>query len=156
MKNLKLFLDDEDEEDLSLGLIRLVKNLPGYEFFYHINSINESKFNRIDDLIKVGLYYDYAHARFETFHFETKTCIQIISNKSISTTKKKEQLELFSHEEEFNYLLPLHKDVGYIIKTSDNINDFSLILTPENIMFSIQNFQLSPDDELYKLIQYYE
>lgn len=156
MKNLKLFLDDEQEEDLSLGLIRLVKNIPDYEFFYHINSQNELKFKRIDDLIKSGMYNDYAHARFEAYHFETKTSFQVISNKSIIKHKKKEQQELFSDEEEINYLLPFHQDVDYIIKTSDNIGNFSLILPAENLMFPIQDFKLSSNDELYELIQYYE
>lgn len=63
---------------------------------------------------------------------------------------------LFSDEEDVNFLLPDCKDVDYIIKTSDNIAEFSLILLPENMMFQIQNLELTSDDELFHLIQYYE
>lgn len=34
--------------------------------------------------------------------------------------------------------------------------DFSLILLPENLVFQIQEYLLSSDEELYQLIQYYE
>ena len=34
--------------------------------------------------------------------------------------------------------------------------DFSVILLPENLVFQIQEYLLSSDEELYQLIQYYE
>lgn len=156
MKSQKLLLSDDEDEDLTLGLVRLTKDVPDHELFFKINHNNESKFSRIDDLKKIGKYNDYYHSRFETYHFETKTCIQFIANKSSKYLEKKEQNELFSEEDIVNYLLPFHQEVDYIIKTSEIIPNFSLILLPENLMFPIQNFQLSSDDELYQLIQYYE
>lgn len=157
MKNLQFFLDEEEEEDLPLGLIRLAASKPAHEVFFEINKANDKVcFCRIKDLCKVGKYHDYLHKRFEAYHSERKTCIQIISNKSVSTIKKSQSLELFSDEEDINYLLPFHPEVDYILKTSDCINDFSLILWPENLMFPLQEHSLSSSDELFELIQYYE
>ena len=156
MKNQRFLLSEEEEDDLTIGLIRLTKNIPAHEFFYSINSVNQSKFKRIDDVKKEGSYYDYFHPRFETWHFDTKTCLQFIANKSSENFQKEEITELFVEETDINYLLPNHKDVDYILKTSDSYADFSLILLPENLMFHIEDFQLSSYEELYHLIQYYE
>lgn len=157
MKNLKLFLDDEEEDNLNLGLLRMAKELPAHEFFYEINQNNpDSPFRRIKDLVKKGRYHDYTHLRFEAHHRESKNCIQLISNHSVKTDVKAIKTELFSDEEDVNFLLPFHKEVDYIVRISDNVADFSLILWPENIMFSIQDYCLSSRDELSELIQYYE
>lgn len=157
MKNLKLFLDDEDEQAIELGLIRLAKDLPAHELFYHINAANDGlNFKRKNDLHVCGSYFNFAHLRFETYDFATKNCIQFISNRSVTSEQKKQQNELFSNEENINFLLPFHREVDYIVKTSDNIDDFSLILLPENFMFPIQPFTLHSGDALYDIIQYYE
>ena len=64
--------------------------------------------------------------------------------------------ELFPGEEEIKFLLDNFQDVDYLLKTSEPFDDFSLILHPENIMFPIQIFPLSPKEELYQVIQYYD
>lgn len=156
MKSLKLFLDTEDEEDLNLGLIRLTREIPDYELFYHINGINGVGFKRIKELRKTGVYYDYYHQRFEAYFAHNKSCIQFIANKSSESVQKQQVTELFVEENEVNYLLPNHKDVDYLLKSSDSFADFSVILLPETFMFQLQEFQLSSDDELFQLIQYYE
>ena len=156
MKNLKLFLDGEDDEDLTIGLVRLTKEIPDYELFYTINTINGSDFKRIEDLTKIGTYYDYSHPRFEAYQKDTKACIQFIANISAQSIQKQEVTELFVEEDNVNYLLPNHKDVDYLLKSSDSFADFSVILLPENLMFQMQDFELSSNDELYQLIQYYE
>ncbi len=157
MKNLKLFLDEDEQEDFSLGLVRLTKNIAAHELFYHINNLNpDSPFRRIADIQKIGRYNDYLHICFEAHHCDNKTKTLFIENRSCQTIVKEPQKELFSGEEDVNYLLPLHPDVDYILKTSDDIPDFSLILLPDNLMFPIQDFQLSSNDELFQLIQYYE
>lgn len=156
MKNQKLFLSDELEDDLNLGLVRLSKVLPDFEFFFALNNLSETSYERIADLKKVGFYKDYFHPRFEGYHSENKSCIQFIANKSSGFIQKIEQNELFSDEENINYLLPEYQEVDYILKTSDLIPDFSVILLPENLMFPIQDFMLSSDEELFQLIQYYE
>ena len=155
MKNLKLFLESEEDEDLTLGLVRLAKEIPDYELFYQINQINGSQFKRTGDLRKSGTFYDYFHPKFEAYHTETKTCFTFIANKSVESHKKQEINELFA-EGSINYLLEGHKDVDYIMKTNDAFGDFSLILWPENLVFHIQNYPLSSNEELYQLIQYYE
>lgn len=156
MKIQKLFLESERDDDLTLGLVLLTKHLPDYELFYHINKANDSDFTRMKDLVKCAEYHDYYHNRFEAYHQETQTCFQFISNSSYQKIQKKQVLELFSDEEHVNFLLPNHKEVDYLIKTSDAYADFSLILQPENLMFPIQQFLLSSNEELFQLIQYYE
>lgn len=157
MKNQKLLLEDEEDTAVELGLIRLAKDLPAHELFFHINAHNDGlNFHRKDDIHITGHYFDYDHLHFQGYHFETKNCLRVLSNKSIASIQKQAQYELFSEEEELNYLLPMHKEVDYIIKTTDNIADFSVILLPENIMFPIQPYTLVASDPLYDLIQYYE
>lgn len=156
MKNLKLFLDHEEVDELQVGLVRLIKDLPEHELFFSLNNANNIIFKRIDDLNKKGKYFDYSHSRYQGYHSETKNCFQFISNKSIQCFQKKEQYELFLDEENINYLLPFSPEVDYIVKTEEISADFSLILLPENTMFQIQDFRISSQDELYHLIQYYE
>ncbi|MDO4225168.1 MAG: IPExxxVDY family protein [Bergeyella zoohelcum] len=155
MKKIRLILED-DEENLAVGLVRLIQSMPDYEFFFHINKINNTEFRRVKDMEKRGVYYDYYHTCFEAYIKEAKANYLFISNKSIKSNRIKQIRELFVEEEEVNYLLPEYKDVDFILKISDGFDDFSLILSLENLAFSIQNFQLSSDEELYQLIQYYE
>ena len=157
MKTKKLLLDiEDDDEEITLGLVRLAKEVPDYELFYQINSINSFQFSRIEDFVYHGFYYDYYFPRFQTYHTESKICIHFISNKSTHFLQKKISTELFSGEQETKYLLDHFQDVDYIIKTSEPFNDFSLILLPENLMFQIQDFTLSSEEELYHIFQYYE
>lgn len=157
MKVQKQTLDfDEEEVNIEIGLARLAKPIPDYELFYHINKLNEFSFSRTEDILIHGKYYDFYFSKFEAYHQENKTCIKFISNKSIFSEKKIEPTELFVDEDDRKFLLNNYKDVDYIITSSDSFPNFSLLLLPENIMFGIQNFSLSPDEELYNVIQYYE
>ena len=157
MKTQKILLDIEtDDENISLGLVRLAKEIPQHELFFHLNTINSFNFSRIEDLVYHGTYFDYHFPRFQTFHNESKICIHFIANKCCHSTQKKISTELFSGELENKYLLEHYQDVDYIIKTSEPFDDFSLILLPENLMFQIQDFSLSSDEELYPIFQYYE
>ena len=157
MKTQKILLDIEtDDENISLGLVRLAKEIPQHELFFHLNTFNSFNFSRIEDLVYHGTYFDYHFPRFQTFHNESKICIHFIANKCCHSTQKKISTELFSGEFENKYLLEHYQDVDYIIKTSEPFDVFSLILLPENLMFPIQHFPLSPIEELYQIIQYYE
>ncbi|KEY18336.1 IPExxxVDY family protein [Kaistella antarctica] len=156
MKAQKFTLEIDEDDEITLGLVRLVKEVPDYELFHHLNTLNPFKFTRITDLIFHGQYYDYHFPRFETFHHDTKICIHFISNQSSQSFQKKSSTELFNTEGITKNLLDHFPDVNYIIKTSEPFVDFSVILHPENLMFQIQDFQLSPIEELYQLIQYYE
>lgn len=157
MKSQKILLDiDDDDEEIILGLVRLAKELPDHELFYELNVHNSFKFSRISDLIYHGVYYDYYFPRFEGFHCDSKVCIQFIANRSTQNIQKKIAVELFSGEQETKFLLDHFQDVDYLLKTSEPFDDFSLILLPENLMFPIQSFPLSPIEELYQIIQYYE
>ena len=156
MKSQKILLDIEDEDEpIILGLVRLVKETPDHELFYHINSKNSFTLTRINDLISTGVYYDYHFPRFEGFHHDSKVCIQFIANKSSQNIQKKIATELFSDEQEIKFLLDRFQDVDYLLKISEPSSDFSVILLPENFLFQIQIFPLSPFEELYQTIQYY-
>ncbi len=157
MKTKKLLLDiDDEEEEIHVGLLRLAKELPDYEFFYHLNHCNSFKFARIQDFVYHGMYYDYYFPRFEAYYSDSRVCIHFIANRSIESIQKKVSSELFFAEEETHFLLNHFQEVNYLIKTSEPFDDFSLILLPENLTFPVQNFQLSPEEDLYQLFQYYE
>lgn len=157
MKSQKILLDIEDEdEEIILGLVRLAKEIPDHELFYHINFKNNFTLTRINDLITNGIYYDYHFPRFEGFHHDSKVCVQFIANKSSQNVQKKISTELFSDEQEVKFLLDRFQDVDYLLKISEPFPDFSLILLPENLLFQIQSFPLSSNEELYQTIQYYE
>lgn len=141
----------DDEEPINIGLIRLAKKVPDYEMFFEINKLNSFNFCRTDDL----KLKKFCFTKYEAYHPETKTCYQIIANKSIPK-KKKTANELFPQADEIKFLMPKNKDVEYIIYAKDSFPDFSLILFPENILFKIQDYSVEPQQELYKLIQYYE
>ncbi|WP_299181041.1 IPExxxVDY family protein [uncultured Chryseobacterium sp.] len=157
MEIQKLYdLDEIEFEDVTIGLVRLAKNIPDHEFFYTINKSNDLTFSRIKDLIYHGSYYDYHFPRFEAYHKSTKTCFTFISNKSSESKQKKQQTELFTDEENIKFLLNNQAEVEYILHCSEQFPDFSVILLPENLVFPIQEYTLSSDEELYQIIEYYE
>ncbi|CAD0221576.1 IPExxxVDY family protein [Chryseobacterium sp. D764] len=157
MEIQKLYdLDDIEFEDITIGLVRLAKDVPAHEFFYKINQANNLSFSRKKDLVFHGGYYDYFFPRFEAYHKFSRTCFTFISNKSSESKQKKVQTELFTEEENIKFLLNNQVDVEYILHSSEQFPDFSVILLPENLVFPIQDYTLSSDEELYQIIQYYE
>jgi hypothetical protein len=156
VKKQKLILNDEEESNISVGLIRLSQHIPDHEFFFQTNRLNPFKFQRTEDLKIEGNYYDYYFPKFETYWQDRQTCICIITNKSSESRQKKPIPELFSDEENEKLLLNNFKDVDYIIKTSDTYRDFSLILFPENLSSEIQEFSVGLQSELYAVLQDYE
>lgn len=157
MEIQKLYdLDDIEFEDIAIGLVRLAKDIPAHEFFYKINQTNDLNFVRKKDLVFHGGYYDYFFPRFEAYHKFSKTYFTFISNKSSESKQKKVQTELFTEEENIKFLLNNQVDVEYILHSSEQFPDFSVILLPENLVFPIQDYTLSSDEELYQIIQYYE
>ncbi|MDC8105508.1 IPExxxVDY family protein [Chryseobacterium sp. B21-037] len=148
--------DDIEFEDIAIGLVRLAKNVFDHEFFFKINQNSDLKFSRIDDLVFHGSYYDYYFSRFEGYHKFSKTYFTFISNKSCESRQKKIQTELFAEEENIKFLLNNQVDVEYILHSSEQFPDFSVILLPENLVFPIQDYTLSSEEELYQIIQYYE
>lgn len=157
MEIQKLYdLDDIEFENITIGLVRLAKNIPDHEFFFKVNVNNDLKFSRIKDLVFNGIYYDYFFPRYEAYHKYTKTCFTFISNKSSESNQKKIQTELFSGEDNIKFLLNNQTEVEYILHSSEQFPDFSVILLPENLVFPIQDYNLSSEEELYQIIQYYE
>lgn len=156
MKTQKIILDIDYDDEITIGLVRLAKEVPDYELFYHLNTLNPFSFKRISDLVLRGNISDHYFPRFRAFHNSTQVCVHFISNRASQVIQTKTSHELFSGDEDSGFLLKNFQDVDYIIKTSEPFDDFSVILLPENLMFQIQNFHLSPDEELYQLIQYYD
>ncbi len=156
MKAQKIILDIDHDEEIKIGLVRLAKEVPGYELFFHLNGLNPFCFHRISDLIYEGKFSDFHFPRFEAFHHERQMQIRFISNRASQITQKAAAPELFTGEEDAAYLLRNSIDVDYIISTSEPFADFSVILLPENLMFQIQDFHICPEEELCQLIQYYE
>ncbi len=156
MKKQKILLDIENEEkDITLGLVRLVKEIADYELFFHINALNALNFTRIKDFIPEKSFHKHYFPRFQAFDAESQICIQFIANKSTQFLQKKTSMELFADGQETTYLLPEFKDVDYLIWTSEPFDDFSVILLPENFVFQIQSLLLNSNEDLYQIIQYY-
>lgn len=149
-------LDDVEFEDITIGLVRLAKHIPDHEFFYSVNQKNDLNFRRIDDFVFQGSYYDYHFSRFEAYHKFTKTCFTFISNRSFESRQTKLHTELFLQEDNIKFLLNNQVEVQYILHSSEQFPDFSVILLPENLVFPIQDYTLSSEEELYQIIQYYE
>ncbi len=157
MEIQKLYdLDDIEFENITIGLVRLAKHIPDHEFFFKVNQINGLKFKRIEDVILQGDYFDYYFSRFEAYHKFSRTCFTFISNKSSDSKQKKLQTELFTEEENIKFLLNNQVEVQYILHSSEQFPDFSVILLPENLVFPIQDYTLGSEEELYQIIQYYE
>lgn len=156
MATQNFILDDCQEDPQIVGLVRAVKQMPDYEFIFNINTANNFQFSRIEDLKFCGEYYDHFFSVYTGYDKEYKNCLTIISNKSTSYSQKKEINTLFIDEEKEKYLISKYKDIDFIIKTSDSINDFSLILLPKFLAFEVQEYILSSEEELHQMIQYYE
>ena len=156
MANQNFILDDLEEDQKTLGLIRAVKKIPEHEFIFGVNCVNNFNFKRINDLKYCGKYYDYHFSVYQGYDMKYKNCIHIISNKSSSFKQKNEITELFIDEQNERFLLKKYQDIDYIIKTSDDIHDFSLILLPKILAFDVQKYILSSEEELYHLIQNYD
>ncbi len=156
MEIQKIILDDTGAEEPTIALVRLAKELPDFEFFFHINRVNTFSFQRIKDIIVEGEYYRYFFPVFEGYSKECQTCYRFISNKSSESFQKKEINELFIEEQSIKFLLNNFHDTDYIICSPDSITDFSVILLPEKLTFQIQEIVLTSDEELYHILQYYE
>lgn len=156
MKKFKLILDESDESEIHLGLLRLSKKIPDHEFFFHLNRLNDFNCKRTEDYLFCGTYFDYYYPKFRAYYQQRKSCIDFIANKNSESISKKDITELFTEETENRIFLRDFEDVDYIIKTSEPFPDFSVILLPENTAFQIQQFSLSSEHELYPIFQYYE
>ena len=159
MEIQKLYdFDELDSEDIAINLVRLAKHIPDHEFFFQTNTINNEylNFSRVDDLIIQGQYFDYYFPRFQGYHKFSKTCFTVIANKCVHSEQKQEITELFTNEDNIKHLLNNHTDVDYLIHSSEEYPDFSVILWPTNLVFPLQEYMLSFEEELYQIIQYYE
>ncbi|MDE5439287.1 IPExxxVDY family protein [Elizabethkingia meningoseptica] len=151
----KIRLDFDDDEPITVGLIRLTKPVPYHQFFFEINRKNEFQFRRTEDFITQHGLTQYEFLSMQGYDKGEKNCYQIIANKSF---KKEENTpsNLFEGLQEIHYLLEDLQDVDFLIKTQDSYPDFSLILFPENIIFPIQEYQIQPEELIYQYIQEYE
>lgn len=152
----KLILDFDEDPAMNLGLLRLAKNVPAHEFFFHANNLNPFCLSRIEDLVVSGRYFSYSFPVFAGYDSENKTCLHFFANRSAASHEKEVQSELFTDEQDVKFLIDRHHDTDYIIKTTDPVSDFSVISLPASLSFAIQEYPLPPEDELYHILQYYE
>lgn len=155
MKNNSLFLDAEDFNDISIGLLPISDIHADHEFFYKFNKFNKCHFRREDDLIFEGKFYTYYHSVFKGYLEENKTNYTFISNQSYHSIKKKEITELFVEEKDINYLLKNHEFNGFLIKTRPINTDFSLLLFPDNTE-PIKILDIDASQDIYYQIESYE
>ncbi|AQY21813.1 IPExxxVDY family protein [Riemerella anatipestifer] len=156
MKDNKIFLDLEEEE-ISIGLLRLSRKIQDCELFFNINLLNSFKFSREKDFILKKGGRLYLFVQYQTYDEITKCTYTFIANKYYDTRlEDRGHYDLFSNLVEEVYLLPEYRDVDYILLTKDFLYDFSVILLPSSLVFPIQEISLSPEQELYQTIQYYE
>lgn len=151
-KTKKIRLDFDDEEPLTVGLIRLAKHIPYHQFFFDTNRLNHFNFRRSPDFVARYGHTDYEFLSMHSYDSEEKTCYQIIANKSF-VKKENKPSNLFEGSQEVHYLLEEHQDVDLLINIKDSFPDFSLILFPENSIFPVQEYQIQPEELIYQYIQ---
>jgi hypothetical protein len=82
--------------------------------------------------------------------------VLLLFRTNLLKVNKKNYRRTLSEEENIKFLLNNQVDVEYILHSSEQFPDFSVILLPENLVFPIQDYTLSSEEELYQIIQYYE
>ncbi|RQP08425.1 MAG: IPExxxVDY family protein [Chryseobacterium sp.] len=156
LKAKTFLLEDDDDEPMLIGLIRLVRKLPLHEIFFELNKHNPFVFRRAKDFITTSFAGETAHAVFKAYDESSDTDFTMISNLSFETSLSAPADNLFGSYTVVSHILRAHHDVDFLLIVKDSIPDFSLILLPDNLCFQIQPYRLDPDLELYKQILYYE
>lgn len=155
MKNKKLFLDLDEEECISVGLIRLKKKLPYHEFFFRINQQNTFQFCRKKDLLIEDFSGYYNFPIFEAYNKLAQTTYRIIANKSCGSQRKEKPIEeLFDLITEDKFFI--NENIDFIIFSKEEGGDFSLMKIPEDWLQSMEFYTLSSEQELYQTILNYD
>ena len=103
MKSQKILLEIEDEdEEITLGLIRLAKEVPEHELFYQLNVRNSFKLTRIADLVYCGAYYDYFFPGLKVFIVIRKFVFSLLQTNPPNIFRKKFRTNYFQENRKPN------------------------------------------------------
>ena len=152
---IKHLLEINYSDEYTIGLIKCSHSLPDHEFFFLLNASNSFFFERKNDLLVEGVFFDYYFSVFEAYCESNDVLFRFFANSPSYKAQKKEILELFSEESDEEFLFT-NPEISYVTTCSYNSPDFSLILQPEKTIFQLENHLLFPEDRLFHLIQYYE
>ncbi len=156
MKPTDFLIDADDFEDIVIGFLTIHTSVLEHQLFYDTNKVNHFHFERVADFVFEGEYFRYYHSVFKGYHWESETTFTFFANKSHTTIQKKEITELFIDEGKVNFLLNNKSPNGYIMKSTNENEDFSLILLPKHIAYDWEKLILTPQQEIYYLIESYE
>lgn len=153
MKNKKLFLDWEEEETITIGLIKLAQRLPHHEIFFKINQLNRFKFRRVDDFVLNRNCQNYFFPKFECYDCASQNRWVMIANQSLKFEKKSSSLELFDLHEEYEFLFYSKKDFDFVVTSQDGNMNISNIQFPKGMLVEFITKDLEENDELFSYIQ---
>lgn len=153
-----LTFEDDEEEELPLGLCRLAYPMEDFQFFYKLNRLNDFKFCRTKDIVIKRGYYKAFFNRFEAYDSRNKTHYIVVVNRSHTVEEVEQRMNLFSGIEHTEYLFSDRALVDYILLTKGGFGDFSLILLPKEEVLQVEELVLSSQHELFDIIQcdYYD
>lgn len=154
MKNKKLILDLEEEDCISVGLVRLSKDIPHHELFFKINQQNQFYFSRKKDLLVEYFSGYYNFPIFEAFDESLKNTFIMMANKSINFKRKegKSIENLFELVEEKCFI---NDNINFILFSREGNNDFSTIKFPKEWV-EVEDYSVNYEEELYQIILNYD
>lgn len=154
MKNKKLILDLEEEDCISVGLVRLSKDIPHHELFFKINQQNQFYFSRKKDLLIEDFSGYYKFPIFEAFDESLKNTFIMMANQPINFERKegKSIESLFELVEEKCFI---NNNINFIIFSKEGNDDFSTINFPKEWV-EVENYSINYEEELYQIILNYD
>lgn len=145
----------DEEEFVSVGLLKLKQKSPYHELFFKINQQNSFYFSRRKDLMVEDDSGYYHFPIFEAFDEVKQTTYTIIANQSYDFKRKEKQIMgLFDFIEEEKFFI--NTNVDFIVFSKERETDFSSLHLPSEWFYPIENYSLNLEDELYQIILDYD
>lgn len=143
-----------EEENISVGLIKLRKDIPYQELFFKINQLNPFNFTRKKDLQIEDNFGKYDFPIYEAFNEMTRSHFVVLVNKPCAIYQQETDEKSLFDLIETKYLLK--PEITLIIFAKEIWEDFSVINTPTEWVQDLQEYSLSQKEELYHIILNYE
>lgn len=148
----KIFLDIEDDREVSVGVISLTEKLPYHELFFRINQFNSYYFYRVNDFRVENKAGFYNFPRYEAVDDSTQNRIIVIANQSQNFQRKEvKDIDLFDLIEEKFFI---DEKIDFIVFTKDGEINFDLFLPTEIPPMKI--LKLTKEEELNQIILNYD
>ncbi|MDO4762949.1 MAG: IPExxxVDY family protein [Flavobacteriaceae bacterium] len=155
MKNKNLVLTFDEEEFVSVELLKLKQKIPYHELFFKINQQNSFYFSRRKDLVIEDDSGYYQFPVFEGFDEVRQITYTIIANQSYDFRRKEKQIVgLFDLIEEEKFFI--NSNIDFILFSKEGETDFSALNLPKDWFYTMQNCSLNLEDELYQIILDYD